>query len=116
MEVRMAKLLRKHSLNGWRRHYRVPGTPDFCWPGLKLALFVDGCFWHGCACRRAPKSNQAFWDAKIAENRRRDRRVSRHLRKLGWSVLRVRECLLDSEATIRRIARTLEVRRSRRRS
>lgn len=107
-ELRMVKILRQHGLSGWRRHHSVPGTPDFCWPKLKVALFVDGCFWHGCPrCRRAPKSNQAFWDAKVTENKRRDRRASRKLRKLGWSVIRVWECQIGKEATISRIAKML---------
>ncbi len=107
-ERRMMKLLREHGLKGWRRHLPLPGTPDFCWPKLKVVLFVDGCFWHGCPrCRRAPKSNQAFWDSKVAENRGRDRRADRALRKLGWSVLRVWECRLNAPATLRRIKRHL---------
>ena len=52
-EVRLAKLLRKHRLSGWRRQYPIPGTPDFCWPKSRVALFVDGCFWHGCPRSRA---------------------------------------------------------------
>lgn len=107
-EQKMVVLLRKHSLAGWRRHYSVLGTPDFCWPKLKVALFVDGCFWHGCpSCRRAPKSNQPFWEEKVHKNIQRDRKVSRGLRKTGWSVLRVRECQLAKPATVARIKRAL---------
>jgi DNA mismatch endonuclease (patch repair protein) len=103
-EVRLAKLLRKHRLSGWRRQYPIPGTPDFCWPKGRVAVFVDGCFWHGCPrCRRAPKSNQTFWDAKVAENKRRDRKVTTILRKKGWVVLRIWERQIEKEATIRRI-------------
>jgi len=92
-ELRLAELPRRHGLSGWRRHYPVAGTPDFCWPKCRVALFVDGCFWHGCPrCRRAPKSNQAFWDAKVTENRRRDRKATKALRKEGWTVIRVWEC------------------------
>jgi len=107
-EIQMAKLLRQNGLCGWRRHYPVPGTPDFCWPMFKVALFVDGCFWHGCPrCRRAPLSRQGFWDRKVAENHRRDRRVDRTLRRLGWSVLRVWECRLAAQATLARIRRVV---------
>ena len=107
-ELRMAKLLRRHGLTGWRRHHPVPGTPDFCWPKLKLALFVDGCFWHGCPrCRRAPKSRVAFWNGKVSENRRRDRRADRALRKLGWSVIRVWECQIGAPATVIRLQRAV---------
>jgi len=104
-EVRLAKLLRKHRLSGWRRQYPIHGTPDFCWPKSRVAVFVDGCFWHGCPrCRRAPKSNQAFWEAKVAENKRRAKEVGRILRKQGWVVIRIWECQIGKPSTIRRIA------------
>ncbi|MBE3040463.1 MAG: very short patch repair endonuclease [Chloroflexi bacterium] len=104
-ELRLAALLRCHGLCGWRRHYPICGTPDFCWPSRRVALFVDGCFWHGCPrCRRAPKSNRAFWDAKVTENRRRDRKATATLRHQGWTVIRVWECQVAKPSTIRRIA------------
>lgn len=106
-EIKMVRLLRRHSLSGWRRHLDLPGTPDFAWRRQKVALFVDGCFWHGCSCRELPKTNVNFWRDKISNNVRRDRRVSRELRKQGWSVIRVRECKIDDPATVRRIQRTL---------
>ena len=91
-------LLRRSKINGWRRHLPLPGKPDFAWPGLRVALFVDGCFWHGCSrCYRQPKSNVDFWQRKVAMNQRRDRKVSRQLRERGWSVIRVRECALKTE-------------------
>lgn len=70
----------------------LPGRPDFAFPTCKLAVFVDGDFWHG---RRwfeegeAPKSKTQFWIQKFEDNRRRDWRVDRRLRRLGWSVSRV---------------------------
>jgi len=114
-ELRLAELLRQHGPSGWRRHYPVCGTPDFCWPKSRVALFVDGCFWHGCPrCRRAPKSNQKFWNAKVAENRRRDKKVTRSLRDQGWSVIRVWECQIGKASTIRRIAKALNGRHRKR--
>ena len=66
--------------------------PDFVFPKLKLAVFVDGCFWHGCPQHFIqPRGNAAFWRKKIAANRTRDRLVNRTLRKMGWRVLRVWE-------------------------
>ena len=114
-QVTMA-LLRRAKINGWRRHLPLPGKPDFAWPGLRVALFVDGCFWHGCSrCYRQPKSNVDFWQRKVAINQRRDRKVSRKLRARGWSVIRVRECSLKtesgSEALVARVERKLESRR-----
>ncbi|MFC1806135.1 very short patch repair endonuclease [Planctomycetota bacterium] len=107
-EMRMVDLLKGAGLRGWRRHHGIPGRPDFCWPKLKVALFVDGCFWHGCPyCRRPPKSNVEFWESKVAANQRRDRRVSWQLRRRGWSVVRVRECKLGTRGALNRIVRAL---------
>jgi DNA mismatch endonuclease, patch repair protein len=75
------------------------GKPDFVFREAKVALFVDGCFWHGCPrCYRAPTSSPAYWLAKIRRNRKRDLQVSRHLRGMGWKVARVRECQLKAPA------------------
>ncbi len=91
-ELALMKLFRQHRITGWRRHQEVFGKPDFLFRRNRLALFVDGCFWHGCPrCYRRPKSNRKFWDAKIARNRERDRQVSRELRRLGWRVVRIWE-------------------------
>ena len=96
-EMRMVRLLRAAKVTGWRRHSRMFGKPDFVFQKAKVALFVDGCFWHGCArCYRAPKSSAAFWRAKIQRNMRRDSNVSRELRKCGWKVFRMRECQLKA--------------------
>lgn len=112
-EVVLGKLLYAAGLTGYRKHWRVVGTPDFAWPGLKIALFVDGCFWHGCVrCKSLPRSNRAFWRKKIETNSRRDRRVARRLRYLGWKVLRVWECAVLRPATLARIARAVSERRS----
>src|SRR5688572_6160621 len=92
-EVRLAKLLRVSGLRGWRRHLKLPGTPDFCFKLRKVAIFVDGCFWHGCpGCYTSPRRNSTFWVAKVTSNRARDKRVNRLLRSLGWKVLRLWEC------------------------
>jgi DNA mismatch endonuclease (patch repair protein) len=91
-ELALMKLFRRHRITGWRRHQDVFGKPDFIFPAAKLAVFVDGCFWHGCPrCFRRPKSNRKFWDKKICRNRERDREVSRELRRLGWRVVRIWE-------------------------
>ncbi|MEK7996968.1 MAG: DNA mismatch endonuclease Vsr [Planctomycetota bacterium] len=112
-EVAMGRLLWKNGLLGYRKHWPIAGKPDFAWPRLKTALFVDGCFWHGCPrCRRIPRSNTEFWNRRIEGNRRRDRRVNRVLRKEGWAVIRVRECSLSKEQTIRRIRAIVGARRN----
>src|ERR1700732_3947351 len=104
----MGKLLWASGLRGYRKHWPVAGKPDFAWPRRKVALFVDGCFWHGCPrCDRPSRSNKTFWKSKIASNRRRDGRVARKLRNDGWSVLRVWECRIGEERTLSRIMRAV---------
>jgi DNA mismatch endonuclease (patch repair protein) len=111
-EVPLGHLLWAAGLRGYRKHWRVDGKPDFAWPGLKVAVFVDGCFWHGCAkCKYLPRSNKAFWRNKIETNKKRDRRVSARLRREGWTVVRIRECGVSRASTLRRIGRAVERRR-----
>jgi DNA mismatch endonuclease (patch repair protein) len=113
-EKALAARLREAGLAGYRKQWPVYGKPDFAWPGLKVAAFVDGCFWHGCPrCNRPSKSNVKFWRKKVEDNRRRDARVARRLRRQGWSVLRIWECKVESDATLARIARVVEERRAR---
>ena len=96
-ELRMIAVMREHGITGWRRNRRVFGKPDFVFPKHKLAVFVDGCFWHGCPrCYRRPRSNLKYWDAKILRNRVRDRLVRKALKKSGWRVVRVWAHELDS--------------------
>ena len=91
-ELRLIALMRAHRITGWRRGSALPGRPDFVFLKLKLAVFVDGCFWHGCPIHGTqPKSNAAFWRKKISANRTRDRLVTRTLRAQGWRVLRIWE-------------------------
>jgi DNA mismatch endonuclease, patch repair protein len=110
-ELKMVRLLRRHRLRGWRRNQRVYGRPDFVWRKERLALFVDGCFWHGHNCGRnlTPRRNAPFWAQKIRRNRQRDKAISRHLRSSGWVVLRVWECELSQRpiSCARRIAKAL---------
>jgi DNA mismatch endonuclease (patch repair protein) len=73
-----------------RRLLRV--RPDFVFPKLRLAVFVDGCFWHACPLHATqPRNHAAFWRKKLAANQARDRRVNRALRRAGWRVLRIWE-------------------------
>ena len=91
-ELALMKLLRQHRITGWRRHQKVFGKPDFIFKQVRLALFVDGCFWHGCPKHcKIPAGNRAFWKKKFAANKARDGRVNRELRKLGWRVVRIWE-------------------------
>jgi DNA mismatch endonuclease (patch repair protein) len=96
-EKRFASLLRAAKLSGWRRHRSMVGRPDFVWHLARVAVFVDGCFWHGHRCGTknfAPATNAQAWQEKIARNVSRDRRNTKLLRQQGWIVLRIWECQL----------------------
>lgn len=112
-EVAMGKLLWAAGLRGYRKHWPVEGRPDFAWPALKVGLFIDGCFWHGCRCKSVPKANRQFWLDKIQNNRRRDRRVARQLRRRGWIVLRIKECAISRPSSLNRVLAAVESRRKR---
>jgi len=102
------ELLREANISGWRRHGKLPGKPDFIFPSRRLAIFVDGCFWHGCPrCYRAPEDNRRYWKAKVLSNRNRDRRRARELRTLNWRVMRIWEHSLVSPPQRRRVIEKL---------
>ena len=91
-ELALAKILRANRITGWRRNQKLFGKPDFVFKRARLALFVDGCFWHGCPKHATkPKNNRAFWQRKLSANKQRDALVTRMLRRAGWRVLRVWE-------------------------
>lgn len=104
-EIEFGQLLTAAGARGYRKQWRVHGSkPDFAWPGRKVAIFVDGCFWHGCTrCKSLPTSNVEFWRTKIEGNRRRDRRVTRALRRQGWKVIRIWECHIRRSSSIQRV-------------
>jgi DNA mismatch endonuclease, patch repair protein len=111
-ELALAHLLRCHGISGWRRGTRLFGRPDFVFHEERLALFVDGCFWHCCPKHGSqPSNNRAFWRAKLARNQARDRLVTRTLKEKGWKVLRVWQHELSrplEERLVRRIQGALE--------
>jgi DNA mismatch endonuclease, patch repair protein len=105
-ELALVKLLRSHGVTGWRRKQNVFGKPDFVFTKARLAVFVDGCFWHGCPKHaRQPKSNRAFWRRKLANNKKRDQLVNLMLRRAGWRVLRIWEHELARKNEIRLLRR-----------
>ena len=98
-ELALMKLLRLHHITGWRRNQKVFGKPDFIFRQLRLALFVDGCFWHGCPSHcTTPASNRMFWRKKFVANKTRDRRVNHVLRKQGWRVCEFGNTILPNAA------------------
>lgn len=88
-EKKLRKFLFSHQARGYRLHYALPGKPDIVFAGDKIAVFVDGCFWHKCPkCFVKPETRTDFWMKKIEGNVKRDKEVTRKLVKTGWSVLR----------------------------
>ncbi len=127
-ELRLMVVFRAHGITGWRRgavlHWKVERGklkpfrvhPDFIFRELKLAVFVDGCFWHGCPKHATkPASNRAFWRRKLSANKTRDRSspsfdptsrlVTRTLRQQSWRVLRVWEHELARKHEARLVGR-----------
>lgn len=96
-ELAVRQALRTAGLPGYRLHWKkAPGKPDVCYPGRRVAIFVNGCFWHRCPhCHlRLPKTNRDFWRAKFERNRARDSRDNALLVQDGWTVVVVWECQL----------------------
>jgi DNA mismatch endonuclease (patch repair protein) len=108
-EIVLAALFRQHKITGWRRHMAIFGKPDFAFPRHKLAIFVDGCFWHCCPKHsNMPANNRDFWLQKLTANQTRDRLVVRTLRKRGWRVIRIWEHELRKPSRVlARIRRSL---------
>lgn len=111
-ELLVRKALRAQGLTGYRLHYaKVPGKPDIAFVGRCVAVFVNGCFWHGCPhCRpRRPRTHQGFWNAKLDRNMERDAEKTKALKRAGWKVVTLWECRVkqnvDREAA--RVARLL---------
>jgi len=92
-ELALIKLMRKEHVSGWTRNSkRLFGKPDFIFKSHRIAVFVDGCFWHGCRdIRKLPAANRIFWLKKIERNRTRDIEVNKMLKKQGWYVVRIWE-------------------------
>jgi len=98
-EKRLRASLVASGIAGWTMHAdALPGKPDFVFPVEKLAVFADGCFWHGCPnCYRRPHSRNDYWDSKVTGNMRRDRRNKILLQRDGWRVVRFWEHEIKSD-------------------
>lgn len=117
-EVALRRLLFARGFR-YRLHVRVPGLPrrtvDVAFPGIKVAVFMDGCFWHGCPEHGIlPLSNHEWWVQKLAGNRRRDSETTAHLESLGWHVLRFwsHEDLMSVADAVARCVRERRVERT----
>jgi DNA mismatch endonuclease (patch repair protein) len=111
-ELRLREALYRQGLR-YRLHRKLPGTPDLVFVSARIAVFVDGCFWHGCPEHyTAPASNMEFWQAKLERNRARDGRVDSELVQAGWTVIRVWEHSIytDADQVAKQIARVVRTR------
>jgi len=94
----------------YRVNHSIPGRPDIAFPKQRLAVFVDGCFWHGCPEHAVkPKRNARFWEEKLARNIRRDAKVNIELKQAGWAVLRFWEHQVECnvETCVEKVMSTL---------
>ena len=103
-ELEVRRYLRSVGLQGYRLHWKkAPGRPDICYPGRRVAIFVNGCFWHRCprCSLPSPRTNVEFWSNKFERNRARDQRNYEDLRNDGWTVVVVWECQLKGDRRAR---------------
>ena len=109
-ELALILIMKKHHISGWRRNYDLFGKPDFVFPKQKVALFVDGCFWHMCPKHfNMPQNNKAFWEKKLLGNKVRDGVVVRTLRQGNWKVVRIWEHELASpEQVVKKLVKALQ--------
>lgn len=99
-ELILRKALRERGFPGYRLNWKkVPGRPDIAYPGRKIAIFVNGCFWHRCPyCQLSlPKTHTDFWKAKFERNVERDARKTMELESAGWYVITVWECEIKND-------------------
>lgn len=108
-ELLVRARLRAAGLTGYRLQWKVPGHPDVAWPGKRVALFINGCFWHRCPrCQpRVPKTNVEYWVLKFERNVERDERTHAQLEEMGWRVHVVWECELKKKTIDDTMARLL---------
>ncbi len=100
-EKKLRKMLWSRGIRGYRIHYHLPGKPDIVFTKRKIAIFVDGCFWHKCPfCFQEPETRKDFWMKKINSNVERDAENIRKLREDGWTVLRFWEHDVKKEPDI----------------
>ena len=97
-EMKLIKIFKGNGIVGWRRNYKVKGHPDFVFPDKKIAIFVDGCFWHGHDCRNTrPADNAEYWQKKRERNMRHDKEITALFENRGWTVIRIWECELKKK-------------------
>jgi DNA mismatch endonuclease (patch repair protein) len=96
-ELKLIQLFKELEIKGWRRNYKIAGSiPDFVFLKKRIAVFADGCFWHGHDCRTLrPKTNRKYWNEKIEKNQERDKAIKERIESKGWNVFRIWECEIN---------------------
>lgn len=103
-ELKLIQIFKENNIHGWRRNYKVKGHPDFVFLNKKIAIFVDGCFWHGHDCRNTkPKDNQEYWDKKRERNIKHDKEITEYFENRGWTVIRIWECELKNKKALEKL-------------
>lgn len=88
-EINLRKLLFSKNIRGYRTNAKITGRPDICFTKYKIAIFIDGCYWHKCLkCYKEPQTNKQFWINKINNNVERDKKTNEILSNEGWTVIR----------------------------
>lgn len=97
-ELKLIEIFKDLNITGWRRNYPVIGHPDFVFLERKVAIFVDGCFWHGHDCRNTrPADNADYWTKKRTRNIEHDKAITALFERRGWTVIRIWECELKKK-------------------
>jgi DNA mismatch endonuclease, patch repair protein len=99
-ELALRTALWRRGIRGYRLHWKnVPGRPDIAYTKKKVAVFVNGCYWHRCPyCKpHVPQTNTGFWNNKFAANVERDQRKNDQLKELNWTVITIWECQLKRD-------------------
>lgn len=97
-ELELIKVFKEKGIKGWRRTYPVKGHPDFVFLEKRIAVFVDGCFWHGHDCRNTrPAANAEYWNMKRCRNIKHDKAITELFQNRGWIVVRIWECELKKK-------------------
>lgn len=98
LEIKVRKYLYSMGFR-YRIHLNIRGKPDIAFPGKKIAVFINGCFWHGHGCHLSviPKTRSDFWKDKLLINVKRDESVNRELTELGWNIIKIWECRIETD-------------------
>ena len=95
-ELVLISMFKENGITGWRHSYNVKGHPDFVFLDKRIAIFVDGCFWHGHDCRNTrPADHAEYWAKKRERNIQRDKEATKAFEDRGWTVIRIWECELQ---------------------